>query len=115
MISLITSSKHDMKKYLEYELAPFSLSLFAENGLRKNVKSHFYDEFTSIANLQQYCTRVDGGLFLLYKRIWKKAERSRRKISANIPTFDFQRHTKIPCTPKKFLSNKKIRKKKIFF
>lgn len=43
----------------------------------------------------------------------KKAERSRRKTSASIPTFDFQRHTKIPCTPEKFLSNEQNKKKLI--
>ena len=47
-ISLNLNSKDDMKEFLEYELAPFPLSLFTENGLRKNKKSELYNEFTSI-------------------------------------------------------------------
>ena len=40
-----------------------------------------------------------------------KAERSRRKTSASMPTFDSQRYTKIPYTPKKFLFNEQNKKK----
>lgn len=31
--------KNEMKSYLKFELAPFPLSIFTENGIRKNVKS----------------------------------------------------------------------------
>lgn len=60
--------------YLRYELAPFPLSLFTENGLRKNVKSQFYEEFTAV-DAQEISTSVvhvvDGG-FLLHKVVWQK-------------------------------------------
>lgn len=65
-----------LNKFLEYELAPFPTSLFTENGLKKNVKSEFYKEFTSIASLPPsdlIMHVVDGG-FLLHKVVWKKGE-----------------------------------------
>lgn len=46
-ISLTIDSKKYMETYLQYKLAPFPLSLFTENGLRKNVKSQLYDLFVS--------------------------------------------------------------------
>ncbi|KYN14791.1 hypothetical protein ALC57_12999 [Trachymyrmex cornetzi] len=63
-----------MKEYLKYELAPFPLSLFTENGLRKNTKSDLYDEFVSIETLpvsDSIIHVIDGG-FLLHKVIWQK-------------------------------------------
>lgn len=63
-----------MKKYLDYELAPFPLSLFMENGLRKNVKSQLYDEFRVIDAPPIFDNTihvVDGG-FLLHKVVWQK-------------------------------------------
>lgn len=63
-----------MKKFLKYELAPFPLSMFTENGLRKNSKSDLYQEFASINSLP-VCSNivhvVDGG-FLLHKVVWQK-------------------------------------------
>ena len=44
-ISLNLKNQEDMKKYLQYELAPFPLSLFDENGMRKTSKSSFYHNF----------------------------------------------------------------------
>lgn len=73
-ISLNINSKDDMETYLQHELAPFPLSLFTENGFRKNVKSQLYDEFTS-TNAPTHSNNVvhvvDGG-FLLHKVIWQK-------------------------------------------
>ncbi|CAH1102834.1 unnamed protein product [Psylliodes chrysocephalus] len=63
-----------MESYLQYELAP--LSLFTENGLRKNVKSQLYDLFVSAngpTNSDGIVHVVDGG-FLLQKVIWQKNE-----------------------------------------
>ncbi|GBP73891.1 hypothetical protein EVAR_82720_1 [Eumeta japonica] len=44
---LTWTCQKDMETYLQYELAPFPLSLFTENGLRKNVKSQLYELFES--------------------------------------------------------------------
>ena len=38
-----------MHKCLEYELAPYPLSLFDEGGMRKGRKSSFYDNFSMIS------------------------------------------------------------------
>ncbi|KYM99414.1 hypothetical protein ALC62_09846 [Cyphomyrmex costatus] len=66
--------KHLKSLKTRYELAPFPLSLFTENGLRKNIKSQLYDEFTTIS-VPTYSNSVvhvvDGG-FLLHKVIWQK-------------------------------------------
>ncbi|CAH0552820.1 unnamed protein product [Brassicogethes aeneus] len=75
-ISLTIDSKKDMETYLQYELAPFPLSLFTENGLRKNVKSQLYELFVSMngpTHSDGIVHVVDGG-FLLHKVIWQKNE-----------------------------------------
>ncbi|XP_031784033.1 uncharacterized protein LOC116417072 [Nasonia vitripennis] len=67
-------SKSDMEKYVKFELAPFPLSLFTENGFRKNVKSQMFDFFTRIEALPSSTNVVyviDGG-FLLHKVVWQK-------------------------------------------
>ncbi|CAG9839611.1 unnamed protein product [Diabrotica balteata] len=69
-------SKKDMRTYLKYELAPFSLSLFTENGLRKNVKSQLYELFESTngpTHSDGIVRVVDAG-FLLQIVIWQKNE-----------------------------------------
>lgn len=73
-ISLTIDSKKDMETYLQYELAPFPLSLFTENGLRKNVKSQLYDLFVSAngPTLSDGVVYVVDGGFLLHKVIWQK-------------------------------------------
>lgn len=75
-ISLNIKSVDDVKSFLEYELAPFPMSLFTENGMKKNVKSELYKEFTSIKELPPsdlIMHVVDGG-FLLHKVVWKKGD-----------------------------------------
>lgn len=64
-----------MKSYLMYELAPYPLWLFNDNGFKKNVKSELYKDFTNISDLPNAANNViyviDGG-FLLHKVIWQK-------------------------------------------
>lgn len=47
-ICVSKQSDEGLKTYLEYELAPYPLSDFDECGLRKTVKSTFYDVFIKI-------------------------------------------------------------------
>lgn len=73
-ISLQISTKTDMKDYLKYELSPYPLSLFNENGFKKSVKSDFYADFTSVSdfsNNENVVNVIDGG-FLLHKVVWQK-------------------------------------------
>lgn len=68
------NSKNDMKSYLKFELAPFPLSIFTENGIRKNVKSQLFDFFTATDTLpdpDNLLHVIDGGFFL-HKVIWHK-------------------------------------------
>ena len=71
-ISLNIQSKTDMHKFLEYELAPYPLSLFDEGGMQKGRKSSFYDNFSKISGVSRGPNDfyVVGGGFLLHKVRW---------------------------------------------
>ena len=61
-----------MHKFLEYELAPYPLSLSDEGGMRKGRKSSFYDNFSKISGVSRDPNDfyvVDGG-FLFHKVRW---------------------------------------------
>ncbi|KYN03290.1 hypothetical protein ALC62_05871 [Cyphomyrmex costatus] len=74
-ISLNLKNQDDMKNYLHYELAPFPLSLFDENGLRKTQKSSFYDNFTCMCQnpeiTDNFMYVLDGGS-LLHRVVWQR-------------------------------------------
>ena len=62
-----------MKQYLQFELVPFPMSIFNDDGMRKTQKSVLYDQFLAIpkpllddSNLMHV---IDGG-FLLHKVLW---------------------------------------------
>ncbi|GBP82936.1 hypothetical protein EVAR_99727_1 [Eumeta japonica] len=65
----------DVKEYLKYELAPFPLSLFAEDGMRKGTKSSLFNAFTPVDRSSNISARshfvIDGG-FPLHKVIWDR-------------------------------------------
>ncbi|CAG9820707.1 unnamed protein product [Phaedon cochleariae] len=63
----------ELQQYLEYELAPFPLSLFSEEGMRKGTKSSLYKAFTPLPSDVQFENKVhviDGG-FLLHRVVWQ--------------------------------------------
>lgn len=69
-------SDEDLKEFFQFELAPFPLSLFSEDGLRKGTKSSFYAAFTPLTNQSTIGRKVevvDGG-FLLHKVYWDRNE-----------------------------------------
>ncbi|XP_011859602.1 PREDICTED: uncharacterized protein LOC105557068, partial [Vollenhovia emeryi] len=72
-ISLSKQSDEDLKNVLNYELSPFPLSLFTEEGMRKGTKSSFYTSFAPLSDTPQFGTKrldvIDGG-FLLHRVIW---------------------------------------------
>lgn len=47
---LLVNRKEDMRDFLRFELSPYSLSLFDENGMCKTDKSAFYTNFSPIKN-----------------------------------------------------------------
>lgn len=65
----------DIKQYLMYELAPFPLALFAEDGMRKGTKSSLFNVFTpldqSFEDIHGSHFIIDSG-FLLHKVIWDR-------------------------------------------
>uniref|UniRef100_A0A1Y1KW86 Uncharacterized protein n=1 Tax=Photinus pyralis TaxID=7054 RepID=A0A1Y1KW86_PHOPY len=76
-ISILKKSDAQLKKYLEYELAPYPLALFDEKGMRKCVKSTLYKIFPE-SDLTQYdktkSTYVIDAGFLLRKILWERGE-----------------------------------------
>lgn len=52
-----------MQYFLKYELAPFPLSIFDDNGMRKNAKSTFVQNFNLEENcpFNEFTNVVDGG------------------------------------------------------
>ncbi|KYN28694.1 hypothetical protein ALC57_01884 [Trachymyrmex cornetzi] len=77
-ISIIKNSDKELEEFLQYELAPFPLSLFDESGMRKNVKSQLYSIFTSstidLHTLNDVTYVIDGGM-LLHRVPWKVNEK----------------------------------------
>lgn len=58
--------------YLQYELAPFPLSLLNEAGLLKTKKSIMYDIFEECEDEDIECTHVIDGGFLLHRVVWQQ-------------------------------------------
>ena len=68
------NSPDDVKEFLKYEISSYPQSIFNENGMRKNVKSNLFEEFSNVdisrlINTDIYV--IDGG-FLLHKVKWNK-------------------------------------------
>ncbi|KYN08445.1 hypothetical protein ALC62_00577 [Cyphomyrmex costatus] len=67
----------DMKKYLQFELAPFPLSLFTAEGMRKGTKSTLYSAFepltTPVQPTEKTLHIIDGG-YLLHKVVWGRLQ-----------------------------------------
>lgn len=65
----------DMKKYFEYELAPFPLTLFSGDGMRKCTKSSLYNAFSSQDASQNFGENklfvMDSG-HLLHTVVWDR-------------------------------------------
>ena len=72
-ISISKQTDEDLKTYMKYELAPFPLSLFDENGMRKTRKAALYVFEVSMTEIDfcDFDIVVDGG-FLLHKVVWPK-------------------------------------------
>lgn len=80
----------DLKKYFTYELAPFPMALFSEEGMRKNAKSDLYKAFSPILSEDIFrghsCVEVVDGDFLLHKVPWDKSANF-DEISSNYVKF----------------------------
>lgn len=75
-ITLNLDCKSDMKRYLHFELAPFPLSLFSIDGMRKTNKSAFCNFFKTVSEPQNNTNMsyvIDGG-FLLNVVQWQRNE-----------------------------------------
>ena len=67
--------QEDLKDFLSYELAPYPMSLFNEDGMRKGTKSALYSAFTPLPIDFELPTNhmvvADGG-HLLHKVVWNR-------------------------------------------
>ena len=64
----------DLSDYFKYEIVRYPLSLFTNSGMRENIKSNLYEEFTYVdeAVLKKTdCFIIDGG-YLLHAVKWNK-------------------------------------------
>lgn len=76
-VCIVKQTNKNLKQLFSYELAPFPMSFFNEEGMRKGTKSALYDaEFTPInveTNLGSRKYNVIDGGFLLDKVVWSKS------------------------------------------
>ena len=63
-VCIAKKSDEDVKELFKFELAPFLMSLFTEEGMRKGTKSAMYSLFTPIEEVNlgnRKCNVIDGG------------------------------------------------------
>lgn len=83
-IYIAKKTDDELKEFLQYELAPFPLSMFTEEGMRKGVKSSMYKVYvplTTVINIDTTMHVVDGS-FLLHRVLWGR-QNSFAMICAN--------------------------------
>lgn len=74
-VCIAKQSEQDLQDDFKYELAPYPMSLFNEQGMRKGTKSTLYSAFTPLSSPKPIdaSTHVvlDGG-YLLHKVVWQR-------------------------------------------
>lgn len=86
-VCVTKQSEEQMKQHFAYELAPYPLSLFTEEGMRKGTKSSLYSAFARldkniIPGINAF-TVVDGG-YLLHKVIWHRNDTVRDIVAGYV-------------------------------
>lgn len=85
-ISISKQTNEDLKDCFGYELAPYPLSLFNEEGMRKGTKSTLYNAFEPLQRSavmgEKRLDVVDGG-FLLHKVVWPRSNATFNTICDN--------------------------------
>lgn len=74
-ICVTKQSDGELKEHLKYELTPFPLSLFTEEGMRKGTKSSLYSAFSPLPNdteLGANCIEIVDGGYLLHRLLWHR-------------------------------------------
>ena len=75
-MSITAAFQDEKEKYFEYELAPYSLSLFDDIGMPKTQKSTIYNCFEKVntdINNTNATYIIDGG-YLLHRVVWDSEE-----------------------------------------
>lgn len=86
-LCIIKQSDNELKEHFKYELAPYPMALFTEEGMRKGTKSKFYSAFTplpqNIAVETNTFVVIDGG-YLLHKVIWHRNDTVRGIVAGYV-------------------------------
>lgn len=80
----------------KYELAPFPMSLFTDEGMHKGTKIKLYDTFLPIVDKYvnfgtSKCNIINGG-FLLHRVVWNKMSEATFKVVSQSSVDYIQRH-----------------------
>ncbi|GBN33282.1 hypothetical protein AVEN_124212-1 [Araneus ventricosus] len=74
-ICVTKQSDEDLKMFFRFQLLPFPLSLFSEEGMRMGTKSSLFSAFTpakiDVVQGKNNFVAVDGG-HLLHKVVWQR-------------------------------------------
>ncbi|KAK2579946.1 hypothetical protein KPH14_007626 [Odynerus spinipes] len=75
-ICVLKKSDEELKAYLNYELAPYPLSLFDDKGMRKTPKAKLFDFFTPVQRPVKGSDIyvIDSGFFL-HKVVWRQNDK----------------------------------------
>lgn len=77
-ICVLKKSEEELQTYLNFELAPYPVTLFDQGLMRKTTKSSFYDLFTqlniSVNDNNIFSYAIDGGM-LLHRCKWQLDEK----------------------------------------
>ena len=72
-IGIAKQCDEELEEFLSYELCPYPLALFDDNGMRKGTKSSLYKIFKPLVDTKllnnEVLYVVDGG-FLLHRMVW---------------------------------------------
>lgn len=95
-VCITKQSEADLRNLFKYELAPFPMSLFSEEGMHKGRKSKLYDAFIPIVREEvDFGTRkwnvIDGG-FLLHRVVWPKSSEATFQVVCQNYVDYVQRH-----------------------
>lgn len=92
-ICIIKKSDEELKRYFKFELAPYPLSLFTEDGMRKGTKSSLFKAFSPVTLPLEpdndILHVIDGGC-LLHRVVWHRND-SYKQICINYIQY-VQRH-----------------------
>ncbi|GBM62832.1 hypothetical protein AVEN_209473-1 [Araneus ventricosus] len=105
--NLCRQSDEDLKMFFTFELSPFPLSLFNEEGIRKGTKSSLFSAFTPTKIDAVQAVVFDGYPFDVNRKSTKSAERIRRANLHSSHEIIFNEVTCPEISQEQFLANER--------